>query len=198
MRRLRQYLLLRPWGTQTFKSLRSLAFVGSLPTDNRMSKISHWAAYWSAISLVRYHGSRHWRLTQLQFVFLFLYFIFFTYFFTTDQAGSVLEPLKSDLLHEWIVQAQQNQLDVLVDCLLPWPASYSRVGGSWDTGHCPKSSTIKEGFNRLFCLVPYEIITVDLWNDVIPRWLEAICSTVPSDEWIEFRIILRYFIPNKT
>ena len=110
---------------------------------------------------------------------------------SSDQAGSVLEPLKSDLLHEWIVQAQQNQLDVLVDCLLPWPASYSRVGGTWDMGHCQKSSHIKEGFNRLFCLVPYEIITVDLWNDVIPRWLEAICSTVPSEEWVEFRIILR-------
>lgn len=109
----------------------------------------------------------------------------------SDQAGSVLEPLKSEMLHDWIVEVQQNHLDVLVDCLLPWPASCSRVGGSWDTGHCPKAVHIKEGFNRLFCLVPYEIITVDLWNDVVPRWLEAMVTTVPQDEWIEFRIILR-------
>jgi hypothetical protein len=108
-----------------------------------------------------------------------------------DQAGSVLEPLKSEMLREWIVEAQENQLDVLLDCLMPWPASYSRVGGSWDTGHCPKAVHIKEGFNRLFCLVPYEIITVDLWNDIVPRWLESMVTTVPSDEWIEFRIILR-------
>ncbi|XP_057379206.1 protein unc-79 homolog [Daphnia carinata] len=109
---------------------------------------------------------------------------------TDDQAGSVLEPLKSEMLREWIVEAQENQLDVLLDCLMPWPASYSRIGGSWDTGHCPKAVHIKEGFNRLFCLVPYEIITVDLWNDIVPRWLESMVSTVPSDEWIEFRIIL--------
>lgn len=95
------------------------------------------------------------------------------------------------MLHDWIIEAQNSQLDVLLDCLMPWPASYSRVGGSWDTGHCPKSVHIKEGFNRLFCLVPYEIITVDLWNDIVPRWLESMVTTVPSDEWIEFRIILR-------
>ena len=109
----------------------------------------------------------------------------------TDQAGSVLEPLKSDMMHDWIVQVQENQLDVLLDCLLPWPAFYSRVGGSWET-HCQKAVHIKEGFNRLFRLVPYEIITVDLWNEVIPRWLEAIVTTVPSDEWVEFRNTLRF------
>ena len=103
----------------------------------------------------------------------------------------MLEPLKSELLQDWIVQARQNQLDVLIDCLLPWPASYSRVGGNWET-HSPRSVHIKEGFNRLFCLVPYEIITVDLWNDIIPHWLEAIVTTVPVDEWPEFRIILKY------
>ena len=43
-----------------------------------------------------------------------------------------MEPLKSEMLREWIVEAQENQLDVLLDCLMPWPASYSRVGGSWD------------------------------------------------------------------
>lgn len=111
-------------------------------------------------------------------------------FFFSDQAVGVLEPLKSELLHDWIVQGQQNQLDVFIDCLLPWPASYSRVGGSWDT-HSSRAVHIKEGFNRLFCLVPYEIITVDLWNHVIPHWLEAIVTSVPSEEWSEFRITLR-------
>ena len=102
----------------------------------------------------------------------------------------MLEPLKSDMLHDWIVEVQEKQLDVLLDCLLPWPAYYSRVGGSWDT-HCPKSMHIRVGFNRLFCLVPYEIITVDLWNEVIPRWLQAMVTIVPSDDWIDFRIILQ-------
>ena len=36
-----------------------------------------------------------------------------------DQAGCVLEPLKSEMLREWIVEAQENQLDVLLDCLMP-------------------------------------------------------------------------------
>jgi hypothetical protein len=98
--------------------------------------------------------------------------------------------LKSDLLHDWIVQAQQNQLDVLIDCLLPWPPAPARVGGSWDT-HSPRAVHIKEGFNRLFGLVPYEIITVDLWNHVIPHWLEAIVTSVPNDEWVEFRTTLK-------
>ena len=54
-----------------------------------------------------------------------------------------------------------------------------------------KTQHIQEGFHRLFCLVPYDIISAELWNHIMPNWLEAILQDVPEDELPELKIILR-------
>lgn len=54
-----------------------------------------------------------------------------------------------------------------------------------------RTSHLKDGLNRLFSLVPYEIITSDIWDYVMPRWMEAIVTDVPEKELHELKNLLR-------
>lgn len=53
-----------------------------------------------------------------------------------------------------------------------------------------RTSHLKEGLNRLFCLVPYEVINQHIWDYVMPFWMEAIVNDVPEKELLELRVIL--------
>lgn len=53
------------------------------------------------------------------------------------------------------------------------------------------TSHLKEGLNRLFCLVPYEVITSDIWDHVMPYWMEAIVHDVPKAALKELKITLK-------
>lgn len=57
-----------------------------------------------------------------------------------------------------------------------------------------RTSHLKDGLHRLFCLVPYEVITSDVWDYVMPHWMEAVVNDVPEHELQELKIILRYII----
>uniref|UniRef100_A0ABD2W3C7 Uncharacterized protein n=1 Tax=Trichogramma kaykai TaxID=54128 RepID=A0ABD2W3C7_9HYME len=51
-------------------------------------------------------------------------------------------------------------------------------------------STLKDGLHRLFCLVPYEVISEEIWEYVMPHWIQVITNDVPLNELHEFRSIL--------
>lgn len=53
-----------------------------------------------------------------------------------------------------------------------------------------RTSHLKDGLNRLFCLVPYEVITEEIWDYVMPHWMEAVVNDVPEKDLPELRIIL--------
>ncbi|XP_037086283.1 protein unc-79 homolog [Pollicipes pollicipes] len=106
-----------------------------------------------------------------------------------DQTGGALELLKSEYIHSWLQNILAGHFKTFASCLLPRPPEYARVGGHWD-GLVSKTQHIQEGFHRLFCLVPYDIISADLWNHIMPNWLEAILQDVPEDELPELKIIL--------
>uniref|UniRef100_T1JB25 Protein unc-79 homolog n=1 Tax=Strigamia maritima TaxID=126957 RepID=T1JB25_STRMM len=127
-----------------------------------------------------------------------------------DQAGSTLERLKSECeylqyIHGWLMEVCRTHFEVFVSCLLPHPVEYARVGGHWykmnelgisyyfnnemDT-LASRTTHIKEGFNRLFCLVPYEVISLEVWDYIMPYWMEAIRNEVPEDELSELRVLL--------
>jgi hypothetical protein len=55
-----------------------------------------------------------------------------------------------------------------------------------------RTSHLKDGLSRLFSLVPYEIITSDIWDHVMPHWMEAIVNDVPEKEQHELKNLLRY------
>ena len=70
---------------------------------------------------------------------------------------------------------------------------YPQVGGYWDKS-CSTVTQLKEGLNRILCLIPYNVISQPLWECFMPEWLEAIRTEVPDQQLKEFREVLRYCI----
>lgn len=66
-----------------------------------------------------------------------------------------------------------------------------QVGGYWDKS-CSTVTQLKEGLNRILCLIPYNVISQPLWECFMPEWLEAIRTEVPDLQLKEFREVLRY------
>lgn len=54
----------------------------------------------------------------------------------------------------------------------------------------PRTSHLKEGLHQLLCLVPYEVVNVEIWEHIIPRWLEAIVKDVPQREVHHLKLLL--------
>lgn len=54
-----------------------------------------------------------------------------------------------------------------------------------------KTSHLKNGLNRLFSLVPYEVINNEIYDYVMPHWLEAIVNDVPENDLPELKMLLR-------
>lgn len=106
-----------------------------------------------------------------------------------DQAGSALERLKGECIHGWLMKVIKSHFQVFAACLLPHPVDFAKVGGNWD---CWPSQTnqIKEGFKRLLCLVPYDIITLEVWSHIMPFWMECFRHEVPEEELAELKILL--------
>lgn len=105
------------------------------------------------------------------------------------QAESALEKLKTEHVCGWLSEVMKTHYEVFISCLLPHPADYVRVGGHWET-LASRTSHLKDGLHRLFCLVPYEVITPDVWDYVMPHWMEAIVNDVPEHELSELKVIL--------
>ncbi|XP_063983209.1 protein unc-79 homolog isoform X2 [Diachasmimorpha longicaudata] len=109
--------------------------------------------------------------------------------FSVGQAESTLEKLKTEYVCGWLSEVMKTHYKIFISCLLPHPADYVRVGGHWET-LASRTSHLKDGLNRLFCLVPYEVITSEIWDYVMPHWMEAMVNDVPEDELHELKMIL--------
>lgn len=106
-----------------------------------------------------------------------------------DQAGSALERIKSESIHGWLMKVIESQFCLFANCLVPSPPDHAQIGGHWE---CWPSMTnqIKEGFKRLLCLVPYDIITPDIWSYIMPFWMESFRYDLAEDELSELKILL--------
>ncbi|XP_034485959.1 protein unc-79 homolog [Drosophila innubila] len=112
--------------------------------------------------------------------------------YSYDAAGqieSAIEKLKVDHVCNWLKEICRIHYNVFISCLLPHPPEYGRVGGHWET-LASRTSHLKEGLQRLICLVPYEVITSEIWDYVMPHWMEAITNDVAEKELNELKIVL--------
>lgn len=105
------------------------------------------------------------------------------------QVESTIEKLKIDHVCNWLKEICRIHYNVFISCLLPHPPEYARVGGHWET-LASRTSHLKEGLQRLICLVPYEVITSEIWDYVMPHWMEAITNDVAEKELNELKIVL--------
>ncbi|XP_071164350.1 protein unc-79 homolog isoform X1 [Mytilus edulis] len=112
-----------------------------------------------------------------------------TAYLPDDNIGNALERLKPDYIYDWLEEVSKTHFEVIVSCLLPHPVEYARVGGFWDY-ITNRTTQIKEGLNCFFCLVPYDIITFEIWDYVMPYWLEAIRTEVPAEDLHELKVLL--------
>lgn len=77
-------------------------------------------------------------------------------------------------------------------CSFPlWLWKSHQVGGYWDKS-CSTVTQLKEGLNRILCLIPYNVISQSVWECIMPEWLEAIRTEVPDNQLKEFREVLRW------
>ncbi|XP_069494073.1 protein unc-79 homolog isoform X6 [Ambystoma mexicanum] len=112
-----------------------------------------------------------------------------TAYMMDDEVGSLVEKLKPQFVTKWLKTVCDIRFDVMVMCLLPKPMEFARVGGYWDKS-CSTVTQLKEGLNRLLCLIPYNVINQPVWECIMPEWLEAIRLEVPDNHLKEFREVL--------
>lgn len=112
-----------------------------------------------------------------------------TAYSSDGQLESTYEKLKTEHVCDWIREICESHYKDFIACLLPHPPEYSRVGGHWET-LASRTCHLKEGLQRLICLVPYEVITAEIWDVVMPHWMEAITNDVPEKELMELKIVL--------
>ncbi|XP_078675260.1 protein unc-79 homolog isoform X2 [Branchiostoma floridae x Branchiostoma belcheri] len=103
--------------------------------------------------------------------------------------GLVIEKLKSEYMNKWVEAVVNSFQDMVISCLLPHPPAYARVGGVWET-LSSKTTQMKEGLNRLLCLTPYNVVTFQVWDSVMPYWFEAILTEVEQDDLKELNVML--------
>ncbi|XP_044128552.1 protein unc-79 homolog isoform X2 [Bufo gargarizans] len=112
-----------------------------------------------------------------------------TAYMMDDEVGSLVEKLKPQFVTKWLKTVCEIRFDVMVMCLLPKPMEFARVGGYWDKS-CSTVTQLKEGLNRILCLIPYNVINQPIWECIMPEWLEAIRTEVPDNQLKEFREVL--------
>ncbi|XP_063295115.1 protein unc-79 homolog isoform X5 [Pelobates fuscus] len=112
-----------------------------------------------------------------------------TAYMMDDEVGSLVEKLKPQFVTKWLKTVCDIRFDVMVMCLLPKPMEFARVGGYWDKS-CSTVTQLKEGLNRILCLIPYNVINQPVWECIMPEWLESIRTEVPDNQLKEFREVL--------
>ncbi|GFV14035.1 protein unc-79 homolog [Trichonephila clavipes] len=98
-----------------------------------------------------------------------------------------------DYVHGWLMEVIKTHFDVFVSCLLPHPADHAKVGGLWESWPSYPVQ-IKEGIRRLICLAPYDIITVEVWEYIIPYWMDAFRDEAVEVELSDIQDLLSKFL----
>ncbi|KAL5112757.1 hypothetical protein TcWFU_008571 [Taenia crassiceps] len=107
-----------------------------------------------------------------------------------DELGELIERLKSEYMLKWIQEVQHTHPEVVLAVLLPHPVEVARVGSCWDT-LCGKTAIVKQGLSRISSLIPYDVMTFETWDYIIPYWLESIRTEVKPDDYRELEILLK-------
>ncbi|CAH8511614.1 unnamed protein product [Schistosoma guineensis] len=106
------------------------------------------------------------------------------------ELGDLLERIKSEYILKWIQEVHRLHPEAIYGVLLPHPLNYARVGSCWDS-ISDHLSRVKHGLSRIGSLIPYDIITFETWDFVMPYWLESIRTEVSRADYPELEILLK-------
>ncbi|WKY02896.1 hypothetical protein Q1695_016301 [Nippostrongylus brasiliensis] len=107
----------------------------------------------------------------------------FQWFATTallpnDSMGASLEQLKTDFVCDWINMAIRIHYEVFIATLSP----VEEEGRHFEQ--------TKEGLARLLALMPYDVISMETWSRVMPKWLQLIYEKCSEEHQQELKILL--------
>ncbi|XP_041469783.1 protein unc-79 homolog [Lytechinus variegatus] len=108
---------------------------------------------------------------------------------TLTQESIVLEGLKKDYVTNWLLKLLNTNFSVFVSCLMPTPADYAKVGGHWDT-LCSRITELHDGLKNVFALTPYNTITFEVWDHIMPAWMESISQEITEEDLPQLQDIL--------
>ncbi|XP_072170179.1 protein unc-79 homolog [Diadema setosum] len=108
---------------------------------------------------------------------------------TLTQGDIALEGLKKDYVTNWLLKLLNTNFGVFVSCLMPTPADYGKVGGHWDT-LCSRITELQDGLKKVFALTPYNTITFEVWDHIMPAWMESICQEIQEEDLNQLQDIL--------
>ncbi|KAL7674819.1 hypothetical protein ACOME3_001094 [Neoechinorhynchus agilis] len=128
-------------------------------------------------------------------VFAMLLSVLFQWFTATtclpdDGISNLMEKLKVNYVLPWLRTVVEEHSDLIIALLVPNSVAFAKIGFVWDnvTG---ESAALREGLNILYNLIPYDIITEEIWNSVIPYWLEVIFKEINDNELHDFKPLFR-------
>uniref|UniRef100_A0A5S6R432 Uncoordinated protein 79 n=1 Tax=Trichuris muris TaxID=70415 RepID=A0A5S6R432_TRIMR len=107
----------------------------------------------------------------------------------SDSIGTSIEEVKSEFVHTWLRQVIENHHEVYLQCLLPEPPVYARVGGVWDR-LSKKIDQLKEGLGKILALIPYDLICFETWERVMPQWFSVMSTEIPEADLVELKVLL--------
>ncbi|KAJ8039382.1 Protein unc-79-like [Holothuria leucospilota] len=120
---------------------------------------------------------------------LSMLFQWFGFTATLTQDSIVLESLKKEYVTEWILKLLKTHFNVFANCLMPSPPEYGKVGGYWDT-LCSRITELQEGLKKIFSMTPYNAITFEVWHEMMPTWMDAICTDIDEKDLPQLQEVL--------
>ncbi|XP_033647940.1 protein unc-79 homolog [Asterias rubens] len=120
---------------------------------------------------------------------LSMVFQWFGFTATLTQDSVALESLKADYVTTWLIRILKSHFNVFVSCLLPQPPDYAKVGGDYDS-LCSRITELLGGLRKVFSLTPYNSVTFEVWDYIMPHWMECICNDIPDEEIPQLQDVL--------
>ncbi|CAG9132705.1 unnamed protein product [Plutella xylostella] len=109
---------------------------------------------------------------------LFRWFHTTSYSYTGELADQV-EKLKSMHVCRWLAALSGRHRRAAVACLSPQLCAANRL------------RRLHKRLCRLYCLIPYGVITQEIWDSIMPEWMDAICSHVNEKDLDLFKNIIK-------
>ncbi|XP_046839871.1 protein unc-79 homolog isoform X2 [Xenia sp. Carnegie-2017] len=100
-----------------------------------------------------------------------------------------IETLKKEYISNWLNNVKKANFELYCTCLSPDPPSYVQMQETTDM-LSDSIRLLKEGLYRICCLIPYNLIPQEVWERIMPEWMNAIRSGVPPERLREFKSLL--------